>query len=111
MQNPTSARRALPRSMIHEAYLLPEDIQDPLSHLNHTLQLVEDKEADVHGGLRPRRQPTPSLDPLKGRHIGQELLVSTARRRLLASGALTLSGRYRVPTELIDPFNERFGDL
>ena len=111
MQNQTSARRALPRSMVNEAYLLPEDIQNAFLHPNQAFQLVEDKEADVHGGLRPRRQPTPSLDPLIGRHLGQKLLMPAARRRLLASGTLALPGRHRVPTELVDPFNERFGDL
>ena len=111
MQNQTSARRALSRNMINKVYLLLKNIQNVFLHSNQTFQLIENKKTDVHSELQSHQQFTLSLNSLIGCHLSQKLLMLTAHHCLLVSDMLALLSCHWVLTELVDPFNERFGDL
>ena len=111
MQNQTSARRALSKSMINKAYLLSENIQNVFLHSNQTFQLVENKKTDIHSELWSCWQLTLFLNLLIDCHLSQKLLMSVICCCLLVSSTLILLSCHWILTELVDPFNERFRDL
>ena len=111
MQNQTSIRRVLSKSMINKAYLLLKNIQNVFLHSNQTFQLIKNKKTDIHSELQSHWQLTLSLNSLIDCHLSQKLLMLTVCCCLLVSSTLILLSHHWILTELIDPFNERFRDL
>ena len=111
MQNQTSARRVLSKSMINKAYLLLKNIQNVFLHSNQTFQLIKNKKTDVHSELQSCWQLTLSLNSLIDCHLSQKLLMLMICCCLLTSDMLVLFSCHWVLTELIDSFNERFENL